>query len=544
MAWHLLISITVVAGSLGLEDPGTQPLVLTRPSKTIIRVGYEEVDEDTRFSHVRQHFGVPNTFIAGTKVDMTKVERASGGLHAQVVFSDDGQYIVKVSTNTDWVSLHSMLPDYISHLEEHDNSMLPRFFTAFKLKGERWVVMFNWDRPGFTGYQRMYDLKGTTCSRDPNDRLVKVNLDQDKIPTLKDLNFVQNEEHIYMSGKLKDKFLNQLQSDTDFLRNKGLMDYSLILRVSIVGLCQRDAVQRVCTQGSEHFSGALYSTFFQAQNGYTVSIVEKESLMYIYSFGMIDILQPYNALKSVADWYKMIKCGGDAERDTVSPEKYQERFVNFFQSKIAADARELQRSECERAADKNSTGNVICTYRMQPPPTIVEVPSKSAGTADTGTPWLTYGSISFLILALFLWICCLTTKLEEIKVQLQRYQNSGDNLELVTVTPARSELGASAEPAAVLPEHVASPSRSPSPVPNAVQPKFSDSHAISAQPHSQWHLQQSPRLHPQPHPRPFASSASLLASSNVQATSGLPASSMPGMPAHSPYAHTQMQSWM
>eukprot|EP00928_Gymnodinium_smaydae_P022083 TRINITY_DN18661_c0_g2_i1.p1 TRINITY_DN18661_c0_g2~~TRINITY_DN18661_c0_g2_i1.p1 ORF type:complete len:763 (-),score=55.53 TRINITY_DN18661_c0_g2_i1:73-2217(-) len=325
---------------------------LKRTSITDLRVGEAVVSEDARFGRLRDMFEVPADFLSGERVDMSKVERAEGGAHAQLVTSRDAMYVVKIASEHDWHSLHELLDDYVRFMGQHPGSLLPRFFSAFKAFDARWVVMFNWVRPAVSGHHRLYDLKGTSCSTTPSDRLVRVDLSHKRVPTLKDLNFVQNEVVLHVSQAGQKHLLAQLEIDTMFLQQHQLMDYSLILSVSRVGVCDADVLQKVCYQ-NKSLAKAAFKAPFQTRNGYLAGVQDDQSMMHIYSLGLIDILQRFDWMKQAASGIKATRCGSE-ERDTVDPSTYQKRFYRYFAGRIIADSRELTKFDCMLAADEDS----------------------------------------------------------------------------------------------------------------------------------------------------------------------------------------------
>lgn len=330
-----------------------------------ISVGDEKVLEDTRFQEIRKLYGVKDDFLEGDNVNLEEAERDSGGQHAIITRTKDAKYIVKVMSDVDWTSLHEQLAAYTDHLKQYPQSTLPRFFTAFKRKTDtrRWAAMFNWmsgDRVAEKTSTKIYDLKGTSCSVTAGDRLVRMNFDDEKTPTMKDLNFVQNAMFLHTSPEARQGILDQLTLDTEFLKSKGLMDYSLILRVQVVGQCDRDALEKVCG-GLRSDGSKLYQTFFQEQKGYHVTMDDKSKLMYTYEFGLIDVLQPYNVKKSFANFIKAIKCGSAEERDTVDEKAYQKRFVNYFSNRIVGDVRLLKSSDCD-AVNNSASATSSCKH--------------------------------------------------------------------------------------------------------------------------------------------------------------------------------------
>merc|ERR1719215_237038 len=118
-----------------------------------------------------------------------------------------------------------MLPHLVLYLEDHPESLLCRFFGAYKLtiggSSLCFVVMSNvLPRPA----EQIYDLKGTT-----EDRWV------DPIPgsILKDINFEPYTLHF--KGEQRVRLVQSLCDDADFLDSVGVMDYSLLLGVTPAG---------------------------------------------------------------------------------------------------------------------------------------------------------------------------------------------------------------------------------------------------------------------------------------------------------------------
>eukprot|EP00929_Paragymnodinium_shiwhaense_P011226 TRINITY_DN11672_c0_g1_i2.p1 TRINITY_DN11672_c0_g1~~TRINITY_DN11672_c0_g1_i2.p1 ORF type:complete len:661 (-),score=146.02 TRINITY_DN11672_c0_g1_i2:297-2279(-) len=327
---------------------------LAREQKQPIVIGGETFEEDVRFTGIREIMGVSGEFLARPDyIDMSNIVGDSGGLHAQLVFSKDKEWILKVSSSDDWYQLHNILDDYDQYLHEQPNSLLPRFLTAFKdITGRRWLAMFNWVRPGLGPqyYHRKYDLKGTTCSVTSGDRLVRVELYKSKFPTLKDLNFAQIDEALHVPKEIRLQLIQQIRDDTFFLQQHNLMDYSMILDIHHVGQCDKAVLQAICQPaGSTQFKAP-----FQSKSLRLATVVESESMMYVYNFGIIDVLENYGTSKAIANLIKNMRCSSvtDAgeQQDTVQPKIYRDRFVRYWEEKIMGTGREVAQEECEYAS--------------------------------------------------------------------------------------------------------------------------------------------------------------------------------------------------
>lgn len=71
-----------------------------------------------------------------------------------------------------------------------------------------------------------FDLKGSTVDREASEKEL-----EKELPTLKDNDFVKQQMKIYIGDEAKDKLLETLQADVDFLTKLHLMDYSLLLGI-------------------------------------------------------------------------------------------------------------------------------------------------------------------------------------------------------------------------------------------------------------------------------------------------------------------------
>ena len=115
--------------------------------------------------------------------------------------------------------------------------------------------------------------------------------DNEKLPytrkILKDLNLMQLEQNLNQNGRdvisilPKDKkdLMKVLQRDTQFLRDRKIMDYSLFL-----------SVEKVQSKGKQY---TMSRTMFRSRNGDEM-----------YHIGIIDYLQRWNAHKKTEQIFK------------------------------------------------------------------------------------------------------------------------------------------------------------------------------------------------------------------------------------------------
>ena len=73
---------------------------------------------------------------------------------------------------------------------------------------------------------KKYDLKGSTVDREASDKEK-----QKKEPTLKDMDFLNDGAKVKIGDEAKEKLLETLSADVEFLTKNDIMDYSLLLGI-------------------------------------------------------------------------------------------------------------------------------------------------------------------------------------------------------------------------------------------------------------------------------------------------------------------------
>jgi hypothetical protein len=232
---------------------------------------------------------------SGGKVE---VSGKSGSLFLR---THDNTLVLKTIADHEFDVLKDMLPHMVLFLQEHPESLLCRFYGAYRLvvggSTLRFVVMGNvLPRPA----EQVYDLKGTT-----EDRWV------DPVPgsVLKDTNF---EPYTLRFGAARRARLVQAMcDDADFLDSVGVMDYSLLVGVSPLKDAAASSSQGgwLCSAGSQE--------------------VEVDLQM-----GIIDFLQRWTPKKVAAHWIKKATIGCLHEIDTEPPAIYRQRFCKHLLRKV------------------------------------------------------------------------------------------------------------------------------------------------------------------------------------------------------------------
>lgn len=233
---------------------------------------------------------------------------SSGKSGSFFCFSPDKRIIVKTISSQDAKTLYKILKQYYQHIIDNPDTLILRILGLFSIHvgmtAPIYVIVLNnvfWDvsRPIDTSY----DLKGSYVDRGGNSKST-VNRDCDL------------KENILLSTPLRDRLLEQLSSDSLFLSELNLMDYSLLL-----GVHEKD---NYCTESGKFDIPDGMSTLcqFESKDGKT-----------LYSVGMIDFLQEYNLKKKLERFFKIVLLCKDSEGiSVINPRKYQDRFMEKMNS--------------------------------------------------------------------------------------------------------------------------------------------------------------------------------------------------------------------
>ncbi|TVU07496.1 hypothetical protein EJB05_40852 [Eragrostis curvula] len=169
-------------------------------------------------------------------------ELSSPGKSGSVFFlSQDDRFMIKTLRKSEVQVLLRMLPDYYHHVRTYENTLVTKFFGLHRVRPSsgqkfRFVVMGNMFCTELRIHRR-FDLKGSSLGRSTN----KIEIDENT--TLKDLDLKYS---FYLDPSWRETLLEQIEIDSRFLRNHGIMDYSLLLGVHY------RAPQNLRTQASFH----------------------------------------------------------------------------------------------------------------------------------------------------------------------------------------------------------------------------------------------------------------------------------------------------
>lgn len=254
-----------------------------------------------------------------------KASGADGGKGGEFFFfSYDNRVIIKTLSKDDLDQLRSILKDYYRYFKKHHDSMIAKIYGIYtferrdiKDQTTSILLMRNIAACPKKYVLRTYDLKGSTFDREVLKN--KTDIELNKV-TLKDIDFLKLEKKIFIEENYKIKLHDLLEKDSDFFRQKKLIDYSLI----VFKIDKKKYFEDMMSEGKnpdENF-------FLNKRELYSLKSVQEEGVC--YHIGIIDYLQPYNLQKYFEkNFKKLLKADKDLNTSSQDPKTYQERFCNF-----------------------------------------------------------------------------------------------------------------------------------------------------------------------------------------------------------------------
>nr|7QIE_A Chain A, Phosphatidylinositol 5-phosphate 4-kinase type-2 gamma [Homo sapiens]7QIE_B Chain B, Phosphatidylinositol 5-phosphate 4-kinase type-2 gamma [Homo sapiens]7QIE_C Chain C, Phosphatidylinositol 5-phosphate 4-kinase type-2 gamma [Homo sapiens]7QIE_D Chain D, Phosphatidylinositol 5-phosphate 4-kinase type-2 gamma [Homo sapiens]8BQ4_A Chain A, Phosphatidylinositol 5-phosphate 4-kinase type-2 gamma [Homo sapiens]8BQ4_B Chain B, Phosphatidylinositol 5-phosphate 4-kinase type-2 gamma [Homo len=267
------------------------------------------------FRNLRDRFGIDDQdyLVSLTRNPPSESEGSDG----RFLISYDRTLVIKEVSSEDIADMHSNLSNYHQYIVKcHGNTLLPQFLGMYRVSVDNedsyMLVMRNMFSHRLPVH-RKYDLKGSLVSREASDK-EKVK----ELPTLKDMDFLNKNQKVYIGEEEKKIFLEKLKRDVEFLVQLKIMDYSLLLGI-------HDIIRG--SEPEEELGPGEFESFIDV---YAIRSAEGAPQKEVYFMGLIDILTQYDAKKKAAHAAKTVKHGAGAEISTVHPEQYAKRFLDFI----------------------------------------------------------------------------------------------------------------------------------------------------------------------------------------------------------------------
>ncbi|XP_014357432.1 phosphatidylinositol 5-phosphate 4-kinase type-2 alpha isoform X5 [Papilio machaon] len=320
------------------------------------------------FRNLRERFGIDDL---DYKESLTRSQPipddSSGKSGAKFYQSYDRLFILKTLTSEEVERMHSFLKHYHPYIvERHGKTLLPQYLGMYRLTVdgiEHYLVATRNVFSNHLNIHRKYDLKGSTVDREASEKEL-----EKELPTLKDNDFIKQGVRIDIGDAAKDKLLETLTADVEFLTKLHLMDYSLLLGVHECGRGEAEAEaarQREAEADSEpdtdsdsdtdnrhHGDRWGYNTPPDSPRGFARHALRYEGIIpdldiyaipsqdgapkkEIYFVALIDVLTHYGVKKQAAKAAKTVKYGSNVDGiSTCDPEQYGKRFIEFVAKAI------------------------------------------------------------------------------------------------------------------------------------------------------------------------------------------------------------------
>ncbi|KAF7099264.1 hypothetical protein CFC21_100917 [Triticum aestivum] len=178
------------------------------------------------FRNLRDMFKIDTTdyMISICGSDALRELSSPGKSGSIFLLSQDDRFMIKTLRKSEAKVLLRMLPYYYHHVHTYENTLVTKFFGIHRVKpssGRKFlfVVMGNMFYTELRVHRR-FDLKGSSLGRSNEKIEIDVNT------TFKDLDLNYS---FHLEPTWRDALLKQIGTDSEFLRNQGIMDYSLLL---------------------------------------------------------------------------------------------------------------------------------------------------------------------------------------------------------------------------------------------------------------------------------------------------------------------------
>ncbi len=364
------------------------------------------------FNNIRLYLGInkeefiksisPQDFITELMISSQTIFEelcSTGSSGSLLYYTRDGEFIVKTISRKEYKFLKKMLGEYFFYLKENPISFLPKLLGCYVLKRKYkkkitniyFIVMTNVFATD-NHIDLRFDLKGSTIGR----KVLTGTINDSKVfstgdMALKDLDFNKLNEKVYLSSK-REKILEQLRKDIEFLYSINSNDYSLLLGIHCVKDIEIINISKTTTtfkttdykrEDLSLFTGYSLDSIFtgnidtesNSENS-AVDRINKLKTLYdfedggilsdnrkrIYYFGIIDILTEFNNLKELEYQYKRIRYCSE-QMSCIPPEYYKQRFYNYlnyvFAEKLNVDSENQQQNSQNNTIDISYINNNI-----------------------------------------------------------------------------------------------------------------------------------------------------------------------------------------
>ncbi|GAB6025205.1 Phosphatidylinositol 5-phosphate 4-kinase type-2 alpha, variant 2 [Chamberlinius hualienensis] len=300
------------------------------------------------FRNLRERFGIDDQeFMYSLTKSQPVMTDSPGKSGARFFISYDRLFFIKTLTSDEVERMHHLLKQYHPYVvERHGKTVLPQYLGMYRLTvegTETYLVVMRNVFSCHLSVHKKYDLK------------------EKDLPTLKDNDFVKDGIKLFIGDDAKDKLMQNLTKDVEFLSELNLMDYSLLVGVHDREKAEHEVYEPDVADTEEENGVEEDEESVDSATGvndtppdsprlgrnrvrsgeidprmdiYAIPSNEGAARKEIYFIALIDILTNYGIKKRTAQAAKTVKHGAGAEISTVHPEQYGKRFLEFIAKAI------------------------------------------------------------------------------------------------------------------------------------------------------------------------------------------------------------------
>ncbi|CRH03040.1 phosphatidylinositol-4-phosphate 5-kinase, putative [Plasmodium relictum] len=253
-------------------------------------------------------------------------------------FTSNGKYIIKTVCKSTYKLSKALLPKYYEHIRKNPDSLLTRLYGIHSIKYENdskngrkktyFIVMNNFFS-SVVEIHRRYDIKGSLVGR-----TVPLSKREDHTIALKDVDIDELGDIINIGSKNKERLQNVLKSDTKFLKENFILDYSLLFGIHYKEL-SKDLVNWDKSKANEihHIydeKGNCIASkpFHQCDHGGIINVDKNR----IFFFGIIDIFTRWSLKKKFEHTFRTLQKLDGKNISCIHPNAYAKRFVTFIEN--------------------------------------------------------------------------------------------------------------------------------------------------------------------------------------------------------------------
>ena len=308
----------------------------------------------------------PENFLCNliiTKNKSLKEICSSGKSGSFFYYSYDSKYLMKTIPETEFLKFKEMLPDYYTFMYDNPNTLLQRLFGLYMCLFDDikmyFVVMNNVFNTALKVHYK-YDLKGSTYKRQSR-KVKEINYDNyDFDIAMKDNDFTDRKEKIYLSSYIKRTISNEVRKDSKFLSDHNINDYSFLIGINDQKWYTKEQLSQeklsLLTTSKTLNLSKLNSTvvrkpFYEEYYGG----IQSEERDKVYFFGIIDIFTNYGATKKMEYIVKSVSQGTGIS--CKPPDEYSKRFIKFVDMILNSDNDNSNSNNKSSSKKKKSKNN-------------------------------------------------------------------------------------------------------------------------------------------------------------------------------------------